>query len=137
MELLVRPAAGDKFVVSDKAFPITVDIVSERLIEIAGEPVVSSALLIKSDNPEISFGFSESVTRFPGEIKKIDAEEPYCINVDVFRYDEDFIGLVSGEYHLQLGVTLFVIDGAQDFRVVELSKTALCLLEISSVSNFN
>lgn len=136
MELFVRPAVGNEFRVNGSSFPIIISITSEKDVEIAGEPLVNCALLTKSDDPELSFGFSVSITRLPGKIRQINPDNPYHIDVNVLQFDDDLMGLVSGEYQLKVDVTVFLKEEDQGMRPLELTKVISLLLEKDFVADF-
>lgn len=129
MKIEIQRIENFEYKVGNKAFPIIITILSDENREIAKKVDINSALLIKSDDDTVCFGFSQCITGMPGETLIIDHESPYKIEVDVFTDDEELDDFVSGSYQLKVNVSVFEKQESGEFRLVELSKESEFLIK--------
>ncbi|ODB85658.1 hypothetical protein A3194_12555 [Candidatus Thiodiazotropha endoloripes] len=129
MKIEIQRVKGFEYKARSQEFPIIVAVISDKPVEIAKKVDINSALLTKSDDEGVCFGFSQCITGLPGDAMAVDSDHPHQIELDVFMDDDEFEGFVEGKYKLKVIASVFEKQSSGEFNLIELSDDSEFMIE--------
>lgn len=130
MKLQVKLIDGFDYRVGMREFPLVIQISTDEAVELAEKIDVNLLWLELVGNDDIFFGGGSCILGFPRETFLLAPGECHDILVDVLEgeYDdpideelEKLIGMVAGEYCLEVRVRVYRKAAEQGFESIDLS----------------
>lgn len=132
MKLRVKMIDGFDYRVGMREFPLVIQISTDETVELAEKIDVLGLSLELIVNQDIFFGGTSCILAYPRTTFVLAPGEFHEILVDVLKgeYDDDdpvdeepeaLIGMVAGEYRLQVDVRVYRKTAGQGFELINLS----------------
>jgi hypothetical protein len=122
MQLKIELVSGFHYSAGSHEFPVDIEISTETPAEVYSRVNVSAALLTRTDDSEVTFGFVRRVTPARRQLIALLPQEPLRMRIDVLEHDQDFEDYRAGTYRCDVKVEIGEKVG-EDVRTVELQKS--------------